>query len=160
MAETDPTGSVVTTTSPFLRDVNHVRQGEHSNLNDLHQGLSFGGELEYSENELDDLFSNIAGLQPDDIQTNVFMGDANRALDAEAFDSMTETANSMLDDICEPKSDATPERVTIVVYIAASQHRRHCGIPTCIRCPVVHGFRPCTHLTVLVVTPKLRRLGW
>jgi hypothetical protein len=97
MAETDPAGSVVTTTSQFL---NRVNQGEHSNLNDLRQGQRFGGELDYSENELNDIFSNIAYLQPDDMETNVFVGAANRAvLDAEAFDSMTEPANSMSDDI-------------------------------------------------------------
>ncbi|KOS44086.1 hypothetical protein ACN38_g5048 [Penicillium nordicum] len=83
MAETDATGS-----------------GKHSNLDHLRQGRSFAGELDYSENELNDIFSNIAYLQPDDIQKNVFMGAADPApLGAEAFDSMTETANSVLDGI-------------------------------------------------------------
>ncbi|KAJ9481776.1 hypothetical protein VN97_g11686, partial [Penicillium thymicola] len=100
MAETDPTGSVVTTTSQFSRDINRVNRGEHSNPDHLRQVRSFGGELDYSENELNDIFSNIAYLQPDDIQTNVFMGAADPALlDSETFDSMTETANSMPDDI-------------------------------------------------------------
>lgn len=66
---------MVTTTSQFSRDLNHVNQGKHSNLDDLRQGLRFGSELDYSENELNDLFSNIAGLQPDDLQTTVSMLD-------------------------------------------------------------------------------------
>ncbi|KAF2444572.1 hypothetical protein P171DRAFT_464104 [Karstenula rhodostoma CBS 690.94] len=44
-----------------------------SNLNDLRQGSRFSGEPDYSKNELDDIFSTIAGLQPEDMQTNVFM---------------------------------------------------------------------------------------
>ncbi|KFA76894.1 hypothetical protein S40288_11513 [Stachybotrys chartarum IBT 40288] len=100
MAMTDPTGSAVNTTSQFSRDLDQANQGEHSNLDDLPQGLNFGVELDYSENELSGLFSNIADLQPDDMQATVFMGTADQALlDAEAFDSMTETANSMLDDM-------------------------------------------------------------
>lgn len=106
MAETDPTGSVVTTTSQFL---NRVNQSEHSNLNDVRQGQRFGGELHYSENELNDIFSNIAYLQPDDMQTNVFVGAANQAgLDAEAFDSMTETANSMPEDMGDIAASQPP----------------------------------------------------
>ena len=100
MYEADPTGSVVTTASHSSRDPNHANHGEHSNLGDLRQGLRFGRELDYSDNELSDLFSNIAGLQPDDMQTSVFTSAANRAiLDAGAFDSMTEAGNSMLDDV-------------------------------------------------------------
>ncbi|KAI0870730.1 hypothetical protein GGS24DRAFT_510627 [Hypoxylon argillaceum] len=78
--ETDVTGSVVTTTPPSSR-------GDPN-------------QLGYSENELNDLFSNIADLQPDGMQAAVFTGGANATLlNAEAFDSMTEAADSILDGI-------------------------------------------------------------
>lgn len=100
MDETDPSSDVLATTPKSSRDPNHVNQSEESNVEDLGQGLKFGGELDYSETELNDLFSNIADIQPDDMQTDVFTGAVYPALlDAEVFGSMTETANSMLNDI-------------------------------------------------------------
>lgn len=95
MTEADQTGTVVTNTSQFSRELSHVNPGEASHLNED----ELNG-IEFNDDELNDLFSNIAGLQPDDMQTNAFMGAANHALlDTEAFDTLTDTTNSILDDI-------------------------------------------------------------
>lgn len=62
---------IVSTTSQSTRDFNHANESETANLHDLGQGFNFGDELHYSDNDLDELFNNIACLQSDDIQTNV-----------------------------------------------------------------------------------------
>ncbi|KAJ5035527.1 uncharacterized protein L3040_007993 [Drepanopeziza brunnea f. sp. 'multigermtubi'] len=111
MAETDPPGSGVNTSSQFSRDLHHVNQSVQSNLNDLPLDLTFDSELEYSENDFNDIISCITGVQPDDMQTQVFSSEVSRELlDAEAFDAMTKTANFMLDDIVasQPASTNAP----------------------------------------------------
>ncbi|CAI6332022.1 unnamed protein product [Periconia digitata] len=66
---------LVSTTSQFPQDLSHVGQDDHSNLDDLQHGLGFGSELDYSDNDLNDLFNSISCFQPDNSQTDVSMMD-------------------------------------------------------------------------------------
>ncbi|KAI1267668.1 hypothetical protein F5Y18DRAFT_308071 [Xylariaceae sp. FL1019] len=105
MDEADSTGSLAGTSPQSAQDQYLMDQSEVSNLEDLHPGLTFDGELGYSEHQFDSVFSNIGDLQPD-----IFTGIADRdLLSAEGFSSMTETAGAVLDGMgeiatCQPAS--------------------------------------------------------
>ncbi|KAI0391863.1 hypothetical protein F5Y17DRAFT_438958 [Xylariaceae sp. FL0594] len=87
--------TVVTSPGPSNSDLTHgrARQFEDSSTTDPSPGLSLGSEIGYSETELDGLFSTIAGLHPDHMETDVFTGAVYPSLlDSSVLGSMTRTA--------------------------------------------------------------------